>query len=161
MISMLHALIVLAVPAAEPAVQALRFDPAALQARPRVTVTVMEGDAKVTYGGVPLRAVLDTKEATTSMVEARGLADAVLLIHAADDYRVAVSAAAAAMDAKGERYLLAFERDGKPLPPEKGPAQLIIPADPMRVRWIRRIDGVDLVRLPKPATTKPRLEESK
>ena len=156
MISLVYALILLAAPADERAVQALPFDLATLKAKPRVSVTVTENEGKVTYSGVPFRSVLDTKQGTTSMMEARGLVDAVLIVHATDDYRVAVSAAAVAMDPKGERYLLAFERDGKPLPDDQGPAKLIIPADPMRVRWIRMIDGVDLMRLPKPEKGKPR-----
>jgi hypothetical protein len=161
MISPIYALLVLAIPAAEPTSQALPLDLPALKVGPRVTVTVAEDDGKVTYSGVPLRAVLDTKEATTSMVEARGLVDAVMIVHAADGYRAAVSAAAVAMDPKGERYLLAFERNGKPLPDGQAPAKLIIPADPLRVRWVRMIDGVDLVRLPKPEKAKARREESR
>lgn len=121
MISMLYALVVLAAPAAEPTISALPFDLAALKAMPRVSVTVTEDEGKVTYSGVPLRTILDTKEGKTSMMEARGLVDAILLIHATDDYQVAVSATAVAMDAKGERYLLAFERNGKPLPDDQAP----------------------------------------
>ena len=54
-------------------------------------------------------------------------------------HQVAVSAeAAVAMDAKGEQYLLAFERDSKPLSDDQAPAKLIIPGDSMHVRsWIR------------------------
>lgn len=161
MISMLYALLVLSTPAAEPSAQALPFDLAALKAMPRTTITVTESEGKVTYSGVPFRTVLDTKEGKTSMSEARGLVDAVLLIHATDDYQVAVSAAAVAMDAKGEQYLLAFECNGKPLPEDQAPAKLIIPADPMHVRWIRMIDGVQLIRFPKPVKGEPRLEPAK
>ena len=72
------------------------------------------------------------------------------LVKASDGYQAAVSAAAVAMDPKGERYLLALRRDGQPLAKGQGPVRLIIPGDPQRVRWVRMVDSLRLVRLSTP-----------
>jgi DMSO/TMAO reductase YedYZ molybdopterin-dependent catalytic subunit len=81
------------------------------------------------------------------MAALRALSDAVILVKAADGYQTAVSAAAAAMDSKGERYLLALSRDGKPLDSRVGPVRLIVPGDPKHVRWVRAVTSLRLVRL--------------
>ena len=53
---------------------------------------------------------------------------------------------------EGERYFLAFEKNGRPLPVNSGPAQVIIPKDPHRVRCVMMVTGAYLVRLAKPAS---------
>src|SRR5262245_3711501 len=103
-------------------VESLPFDPAAWKGTNRAEVRIDDGGKVTTYSGVPLKAVLDAKmKDTTSMAALRSLADAALLVRASDDYQVAVSAVAVAMDPGGRRYLLALERDGKPLGEEEGP----------------------------------------
>ena len=83
------------------------------------------------------------------MTGLKALSDAVILIRAADNYQVAYSAAAVAMDPKGERYLLATARDGKALDGDRAPARMIVPGDPKHARWIRGVSSIRLVRLDK------------
>ncbi len=129
-------------------VEALPFDVEALRALPQVKLKVDDGGRSVTYAGVPLAALLRPKDgAELEMPALKGLADSVLLIRAHDGYQVAVSAVAAGMDPKGERYLLALTRDGKPLDAGVGPVRLIVPGDPKHARWIRSVVGVKLVRV--------------
>ena len=59
------------------------------------------------------------------------------------------------MDPKGERFLLALARDGKPLGGGHGPVRLVIPGDPQRVRWVWMVASFHLVRLPSLKTTSP------
>jgi DMSO/TMAO reductase YedYZ molybdopterin-dependent catalytic subunit len=142
-------------PAGGLAVEPLAFDPAAWKALPRVEAKVTERGRAVTYSGIPLATVLTDKlKGDTPMAGLRSLADAVVLVRAEDGYQAAVSAAAVAMDKKGERFLLALERDGQPLDKAQGPVRLIVPGDPERVRWVRQVSGIDLVRLPKPKPKK-------
>jgi DMSO/TMAO reductase YedYZ molybdopterin-dependent catalytic subunit len=154
-------LCLLLAPPASVTVEALPIEPADWKALTRVEVRVMENGGPVVYSGVPLRVVLKGKlPDPITMGALRGLADAVLAVSASDGYQTAVSAAAVAMDSKGERFLLALERDGKPLGNEQGPVRLVVPGDPERVRWVRNVTGVDLVHLPRkerssPAPTKP------
>lgn len=138
--------------------ESLAFDPASLAKsdRPRVKLQVDEDGKAVAYAGVPLRVVLESKLAgrgADAMKDLRGLSDAVLLVRGSDGYQAAVSAAAVAMDEVGDRFLLALERDGRPLGEGQGPVRLIVPGDARRVRWVREVSAIDLVRLPAP---KPR-----
>lgn len=137
-------------------VEGLKFDPASIQkAASQVEVKVMEGGEAVTYKGAPLRSLLaDRLKGPNAMADLRGLADSVLVVRASDDYQAALSAAEVAMDESGQKYLLATERNGKPLDPKQGVVKLIVPGDPQHVRWVRMVSGVDLVRMPK-AKPKP------
>lgn len=137
-------------------VESLKFDPASIQkAASQVEVKVMEGGEAVTYKGVPLRSLLaDRLKGPNAMADLRNLADSVLVVRASDDYQAALSAAEVAMDESGQKYLLATERNGKPLDPKQGVVKLIVPGDPQHVRWVRMVSGVDLVRMPK-AKPKP------
>lgn len=138
-------------PASFPATtEPLPFDVAALKALPQVEMKVTENGKSSVYSGVPLAALLEEPlkgGGGNEMASLRALADAVLLVKASDGYQVAVSAAAVAMDPKGERYLLAFRRDGKPLDEKLGPARLVIPGDPKHLRWVRMIKSFELIRL--------------
>jgi hypothetical protein len=146
MILALASMLVLQSPS--PAVEALPFDIDVLKKRAQVELKIKEGDKDVVYRGVPLSAVLSTKlPDPRSMPALRSLSDAVLLVYATDGYQTAVSAAAVGMDQSGEKYILAFERDGQALDARHGPVELIIPGDSQHVRWVRMVAGVDLVRL--------------
>ena len=136
-------------------VERLKFDPAALRDAEKVEVKVTEGGVQVDYKGVPLRTILAGKLKTpNTMASLRSMSDAVLVVRATDDYQTAISAAAVAMDPKGEKFLLALERDGKPFDKDQGPVKLIVPGDSEHVRWVRMVSTVDLVRMP--TAKKPR-----
>ncbi len=136
-------------------VVSLKLDPKAIREAEKVEIQVMEGDAKVVYRGVPLRFLLTEQlKDHEGMAGLRALSDAVIVVRATDDYLATISAAAVAMDAKGAAFLLATERDGQPLDPKQGPFKLIVPGDPEKVRWVRMIDRVELVRMPKAGKSK-------
>jgi hypothetical protein len=139
-------------PSISATVEALPLDLATWKSRPQVEVRVPEDGKVAVYSGVPLRVVLESKlGGPNEMAALRNVSDAVLLVRATDNYRTAVSAVAVAMDKKGERYLLALTKDGQPLGENQGPIRLITTADPERVRWVRMVNGIDLIRLSKPA----------
>jgi hypothetical protein len=146
----MHVLIVTAalLQIAPPSSESLPFDLEALRKMEQTEVRVTEKGKSVVYRGVPMSVMLrGIVKDGKSMSELRSLSDAVVLVRASDGYQAAVSAAAVAMDQSGQRYLLAFERDGAALDKTHGPAQLIIPADSEHVRWVRMVSGVDLIRL--------------
>jgi hypothetical protein len=135
-------------PPEAPQVEALSFDVSVLKKLDRIELRIMERGKPVVYAGVPLAVPLKAKLGDmTSMAALRSVSDAVLLVRARDGYQAAVSAIAVAMDGKGERYLLAFERDGQPLDEREGPVKLVIPTDPQHIRWVRMVSAIDLVRL--------------
>jgi DMSO/TMAO reductase YedYZ molybdopterin-dependent catalytic subunit len=131
-------------------VDMLPFDRAALKGMDQAEVRISEEGKTVVYAGVPMAAILakNAKDSGT-MAGLRALSDAVLLVRGADGYQAAVSAAAVAMDTKGERFLLAISRDGKPLGESQGPVRLIVPGDPKHARWVRDVVAIRLVRLDK------------
>src|SRR5262245_12349725 len=89
-------------------VESLKFDVAVLREAKKVELRVVERGQQVTYKGVPLRSILQPKlDPAGGMASLRAMSDSVILVRASDDYQAAVSAAAVAMDEKGERYLLA------------------------------------------------------
>jgi len=131
-------------------VEVLPFDPTKLEGFEKVEVKLTEDGQAVTYQGVALASLLEKQsKGAGTMPVLRSLSDAVLLVRGTDGYQAAVSAAAAAMDPKGARYLLAIARDGKPLEQGQGPVRLIIPGDTKHVRWVKDVKTIRLVRLDK------------
>ncbi len=123
--------------------ETLPTKPEALASMPKVEIKVESDGKTVTYSGVALASILSARDkAAPGMAGLRELSDAVILVRGADGYQAAVSAAAVAMDPKGERYLLATSRDG-----QARAGQLIIPADPKHARWVRDVAAIRLVRL--------------
>ena len=128
----------------------LPIDKAALDKIEKVELKVTEDGRSVTYSGIPLDALLKPgAPGANPMARTKALSDAVILVRGEDGYQAAVSAAAAAMDPKGERYFLALARDGKPLDAANGPSRLMIPGDPRHVRWVKGVASIHLVRLGK------------
>lgn len=132
-------------------VEVLKFDAQSLKKASTVEVKVKEKGVEAIYKGVPLRAVLSAHldGKVVEMADLRNLVDAVLIVKATDGYQAAVSACEVAMDETGAKYLLAVEKDGKPLDAKQGPIKLVIPGDPKPIRAVRMVSGVDLVRMPK------------
>ena len=150
MITALVASLILARAPGPVTVDLLPFDPAKLDGMERVEVKVMEDGRAVAYSGVALATILEQGSKNSgAMPVLRTLSDAVLLVRGSDGYQAAVSAAAVAMDPKGERYLLAVARDGKPLDKGQGPVRLIVPGDPKHARWVREVVAIRLVKLDK------------
>lgn len=132
-------------------VEDLPFDVQALRKLPQVEATIKTASGSTTYKGVPLRALIAARlDPNGGMPALRKLSDASLIVRAGDDYQVAFSAAEVALDENGEKYLVALEQDGKPLDSKHAPAQIVIPGESgKRVRWIRNVESVHLVRIPK------------
>ena len=132
------------------AVESLLPGPGVVEKMEKVGLQVIEDDKVVTYIGVPLASILARRDKPVEgMAGLKALSDAVLLVRATDGYQVAYSAAAVAMDPKGERYLLATARDGKPLDADHGPLRVIVPGDPKHARWIRNVSAIRLIKLDK------------
>jgi len=126
----------------------ISWDLEAWKKLPQVKVSVVEQGKTTVYAGIPLAHLIKTQlPGKNQMVELRALSDTVLVVGATDGYQAVLAATAVAMDPKGERFLLAFERDGKPLGENQGPARLIVPGDPQRVRWVRMVNSLQLIRL--------------
>jgi hypothetical protein len=113
--------------------------------------TVITADAagiKTTHQGVQMRDVLAKAGVPMgSGMKGRGLAR-VVIATAADDYQVAFAIAEVEADFNDHVILVADTRDGKPLLPDTGPLQLIVPQDKRAARWIRQVTTLEVRQLP-------------
>jgi DMSO/TMAO reductase YedYZ molybdopterin-dependent catalytic subunit len=111
---------------------------------PHQTISASAHNQKGDYSGVPLTELL--KRAGVASGEAlRGpeLAKYVV-VTGADGYR-AVFALAELDSAFTDRVVLLVDsRDGKPLPDNAAPFQLIVPGEKRPARWVRQVVSIDV-----------------
>jgi hypothetical protein len=124
-----------------------KIDLDALQKWQPITVAVDEHDAKVTYTGVPLRAVLKEMLNDTdidSMPEWKKLARKALVMEVVgnDGFPGLIATTEIAMNKSGDRFILATQKDGTVI--ETG-VHLICKADEAHTRWVRSVVSVRLI----------------
>lgn len=94
------------------------------------------------YVGVLLKDVLD--RAKLIETQPRGLRRSVVIATARDGYRAVFSWAELYLSPIGEGALIAYERDGAPLPDGEGPLALISLKDtnpgPRHVKWLQSLE---------------------
>ncbi len=125
----------------------LRLTMAELEATPTAKVTVKDHDGTTaTYEGVPLHAVLS--DAGVPQGEAlRGEAlQLIVLVKAADGYKVALSLAELDPLFTDKQVLLAYKRNGADLDAKTGPLRLVIPDEKRQARWVRQVTELEIVR---------------
>lgn len=105
-----------------------------------VTTQVKDRDNKThEFRGVPLFEILKKAGVTTgSQLRGENLAK-YLLIGAADGYEVVCSLPEIDPEFTDQVVLLAFEKDGQPLPVGEGAFRLIAPNDKKQARWVREL----------------------
>lgn len=110
----------------------------------RKTVITSDRGLKTTFEGVALRDVL--AKAEVPLGEAlRGKALArVIIATAADGYQVAFAIAEVDAGFTDQVILLADKRDGRPLLPDTGPLQIVVPQDKHAARWVRQVTKLDV-----------------
>ena len=69
----------------------------------------------------------------------------VLLVEAADGYRVAFSLAEVDPAFSERDIILADKRDGKPLDAKEGPLRIVAPGDERPARWVRQVTALRLI----------------
>ena len=69
----------------------------------------------------------------------------VLLIEAADGYKVVFALAEFDPAFAAREIILADKRDGKPLAGKEGPFRIVAPGDKRQARWIRQVTGMKIV----------------
>lgn len=69
-----------------------------------------------------------------------------MLVTAADKYKVVYALAEIDPLFTEATIILAFQSDGKPLGPEVGPYQIIVPGEKKHGRWIRQVVSIKLVK---------------
>jgi hypothetical protein len=118
--------------------------PAALERR---TVVTADRGLRTEFEGVALRDVL--MQAGISFGDAlKGPALArVIIASAPDGYRVVYAIAELDAAFTDQVVLLADRRNGKPLLPDTGPWQIVVPDDKRPARWIRQVNRLEVRQL--------------
>ena len=112
---------------------------------PHVTVNVHDHDAPAQFEGVPLAALLSTAGIQLGDKPRGPRMTEVLLVDAADGYKV-VFALAEVDPAFGAReIMLADKRDGKALDAKEGPLRIVAPGDKRAARWVRQVTTLRIV----------------
>ncbi len=134
----------------------LSFDAQALSKLPQSKLEVVVKGKTIVYTGVPLAVVLEKAvEGKPGMQAVRSLSSRALVVRAKDDYQVAFSAAAVAMDKEGKRYFIALAENGSPLADDHAPAQIVVANETeTRARWVHGVDSIHLLTIPKLKTEK-------
>jgi hypothetical protein len=120
--------------------KSLALTDAAWKKLPRQSIKARDHSGTLaTYEGVVLARVLQEAGVTLGK-ELRGprLAN-ILLVEAADGYRVAFSLAEIDPEMSEGVVLLADRKDGKPLDANEGPYRLVVPRDKKHARWVRQV----------------------
>jgi hypothetical protein len=72
----------------------------------------------------------------------------VLIASAPDGYRVAYAIAELDAAFTDQIVLVADRRNGKPLLPDTGPLQVVVPNDRRPARWVRQVNRIEVRQLP-------------
>jgi DMSO/TMAO reductase YedYZ molybdopterin-dependent catalytic subunit len=126
-----------------------------LQKLPATKVTARERDgATPEYTGVLVAELL--RRAGAPMGEQlrgrKALATAVV-VPATDGYQSVFSIAELDPDMASHPALLAWSRNGEPLPATLGPLRLVVPDDKKQARWVRKVTAIEVVSMNRPAIT--------
>ena len=69
----------------------------------------------------------------------------VVIIEAADGYKVAFALAELDSAFTSSKAILADKRDGKPLSAKEGPFRIVVPSDKRPARWVRQVTALRVV----------------
>jgi hypothetical protein len=113
----------------------------------RRTIVTQDRGLRVEFQGVALcdvliKAGIPFGEALKGPALAR-----VIIASAPDGYRVAYAIAELDAAFTDQVVLVADRRDGKPLLPDTGPLQVVVPNDKRAARWIRQVNKVEVRQL--------------
>ncbi len=112
---------------------------------PHVMVNVKDHDTPATFDGVPLAALLTTAGVQLGdKLRGQRLTE-VLLVEAADGYKVAFALAEVDPAFATREIILADRKDGKPLEAKEGPLRIVAPGDKRAARWVRQVTVLRIV----------------
>ena len=120
----------------------------ALAGLERRTVVVEDRGLKTTFEGVALADVLaKTGVELGDKLRGKDALSRVVIASARDGYQVVYSIAEVDTGFSNQVVLVADRRDGKPLLPDSGPLQIIVPNDKRAARWMRQLTSIEVRQL--------------
>lgn len=111
----------------------------------RVTVTLRSEKGPLgtaTYTGALLYDVIQAATPISNTGYKNDLLRQFITVHATDGYEVTVAMAEILPNFGGQQALLAYARDGKPLAPNEGAVELVMPGDHLAGRDVKNVDRI-------------------
>ena len=128
--------------------QHLTLTEADLAKRPHTTVTTTVEGKVIRFDGVPLSDLLQLVGAPQGKdLRGRGLCD-VVLVSAADGYKVVLALAETDPLFRRDAVILADQADGAPLKEMSGPFRLVVEGDQRGARLARMVTEIRVLQLP-------------
>jgi DMSO/TMAO reductase YedYZ molybdopterin-dependent catalytic subunit len=115
---------------------------AGLAKLPQQTVKTTDHGASVTFQGVLLRDALANVGLPSGEKFHSTAASYYVVVEGKDGYRAAFAWAELDSTFMDKAVYLATKRDGKPLPENAGPVQLVVPGEKRAARWVRQATTV-------------------
>jgi hypothetical protein len=112
---------------------------AQIASAPHVTVDVKDHDTPAQFEGVPLAALLSSAGIQLGDKLRGPRMTEVLLVEAADGYKVVFALAELDPAFATREIILADKRDGKLLDAKEGPLRIVAPGDKRPARWVRQV----------------------
>jgi hypothetical protein len=110
-----------------------------------VTVEMNDHDKPARFEGVPLSALLSIAGIQFGDTMRGPRMTEVLLVEAADGYKVVFALAELDSAFATREIILANKRDGKPLDAKEGPFRIVAPGDKRPARWIRQVTTLRVI----------------
>src|SRR5579862_1971821 len=112
---------------------------------PHVTVDTRDHDKAAQFEGVALAPLLATAGIQLGDALRGPRMSEVLLVEAADGYKVVFALAEVDPAFATREIILAYKRDGKPMDAREGPFRIVAPGDKRPARWIRQVTTLKIV----------------
>jgi DMSO/TMAO reductase YedYZ molybdopterin-dependent catalytic subunit len=128
-----------------------RMDASALHQLPRVEVRTTDPHdpgKEIVYAGIPLMEMLKVGglQLDSGMEGIRETVAMTVVVGGSDGYRAAFALAELEPELTDRVILLAYIKDGQPLPPREGPFRIIVPGEKRPARWVRQVSAVTVHR---------------
>ena len=120
----------------------IAIDAAAWAALPRQEVTASDHGTPTTFEGVLLRRVLSMAKVPSGSTLRGEALRLIVRIEARDGYQAVFSLAELDPQFRERAILIADTRDGKRLPPDVGPYQVVVPDEARGSRWVRQVEKI-------------------
>lgn len=109
---------------------------------PRETVTASDHGTKTTFEGVLLRRVLSLAKVPSGSTMRGEALRLIVRVEARDGYQAVFALAELDPQFRERTIIVADTRDGKPLPADVGPFQVVVPDENRGARWVRQVSKI-------------------
>ncbi len=118
------------------------------------TVSYTRKGTAHTAHAVPLWAVVQAEQPQINPQIKRHLLQFVASVRGRDGYTVLFTLGEIAPDFGASAVWVAWDEDGKPLPEDDGPVELIVPGDKRAARWVHGVSAITLTDMAQPPSRK-------